>query len=152
MADSESGSPEFLFEFSISLSFGDIRVWQRDGRTDNADHYYSWPPHCGGPANNILTTYILHETVSEGSIDMRAATFLLQSPWTWPRDLETWPIDILKMYIHTKMRCSINWKKCKLVLKVKRQKLSTKLLHHFQCSLCDWRISIKLHQSLTYSF
>jgi len=24
---------------------------QRD-KTDNMDHYYSWPPHSGGPANN----------------------------------------------------------------------------------------------------
>jgi len=23
------------------------------GQTDNADHYYSWRQHCGGPANNI---------------------------------------------------------------------------------------------------
>jgi len=50
------GKPGFLFEFqsnhtSISLSFGDIRVWQTDRRTDNADHCYSWPPHCGGIAN-----------------------------------------------------------------------------------------------------
>jgi len=22
------------------------------GRTDNADHYYSWPPHYGGLANS----------------------------------------------------------------------------------------------------
>jgi len=55
MADSESGSP-FLFKFhsnhrSISLSFGDIHVWQTDRQMDNADHYYSWYPHCGGPAN-----------------------------------------------------------------------------------------------------
>jgi len=48
---------------SISLSFGYIRVWQTDrerqtnrrtdGRT-NADHYYSWPSHCGRPANNLV--------------------------------------------------------------------------------------------------
>jgi len=24
---------------------------QTDGRTDNADHSYSWLPHCGGTAN-----------------------------------------------------------------------------------------------------
>jgi len=51
MADSESGSPDFYSSFLvtyISLSFGDIRVRQTDGRTniqtDNWDHYYSWPP------------------------------------------------------------------------------------------------------------
>jgi len=53
--------PGFLFEFpcnhvSISLSFGDIRVWQTNGdrQTDNTDHYYSWLPHCGGPANKQI--------------------------------------------------------------------------------------------------
>jgi len=49
MADSESVTPKFLFEFNsnpsfISLSFGDIRVkhrhWQNDGWADNADRYY----------------------------------------------------------------------------------------------------------------
>jgi len=50
------GKAGFLFEFpsnntSISLSFEDIRVWQTDGQTDNADHYYSWPPHYGWSAN-----------------------------------------------------------------------------------------------------
>jgi len=52
------GKPGFLFKFSsnhasISLSFGDIRIWQTDGWMDNADHYYSWPPHCDWQANNI---------------------------------------------------------------------------------------------------
>jgi len=49
---------------SISLSFEYIHVWQTDGqtdgRTDNADHYYTL--HCGGPANknaswSSTTTY-----------------------------------------------------------------------------------------------
>jgi len=45
MADSESRSNNT----SISLSTGDIRVWQ----TAYSNHYYSWPAnkHCGGPAN-----------------------------------------------------------------------------------------------------
>jgi len=52
------GKPRFLFEFpsnhtSISLSFGDIRVWQTDGRT-SADHYYSWPPHCDGKSTSCI--------------------------------------------------------------------------------------------------
>jgi len=39
---------KFVFEFLsndmfISLSFGDIRMWLTDRRTDNTDHYYSWP-------------------------------------------------------------------------------------------------------------
>jgi len=47
------GKPGFLFVFrSISLSFGDIYVWQTNGQT-SADHYYSWPLHCSRPANNV---------------------------------------------------------------------------------------------------
>jgi len=64
------GKPGFLFEFpsnqmSISLSFGnirsfgDIRLWQTDRRTDNVDHYYSWPPHCGRPANGVFVCPLL---------------------------------------------------------------------------------------------
>jgi len=50
--------PNFLFKLPsnhmpISLSFGDIRVWQTDRWTDNTDHYYSWPPHCDGPAKHV---------------------------------------------------------------------------------------------------
>jgi len=49
------GKSRFLYELpsnhtSISLSFGDVRLWQ----TDNANHYYSWPPRCGGPAKNTV--------------------------------------------------------------------------------------------------
>jgi len=50
------GKPGLLFKFpnnhtSISFSFGDIRMWQTERQIDNMDQYYSWPPHCGGPAN-----------------------------------------------------------------------------------------------------
>jgi len=51
------GNPKLLFTFhsnnmSISLSFGDICVWQTDREIDSSiDHYYNWPPHCGRPAN-----------------------------------------------------------------------------------------------------
>jgi len=56
-----SGKPGFLFTFNRNLlSFGDIRMWQSDGRmdrlTENMDHYYSWPRHCGQPANNLMPT------------------------------------------------------------------------------------------------
>jgi len=30
-----------------------------DGRVDNADHYYSWPPHCGGPADNVVLVLLV---------------------------------------------------------------------------------------------
>jgi len=67
-SDRESGGrfwiakPGFLFEFlsnhiSISLSFGDIRVWQTDRRTDNVDHYYSWPHIVAGQLINVPTVY-----------------------------------------------------------------------------------------------
>jgi len=49
VADSELGSPD-----SYS-SFGNIRVWHTDGQTDNANHHYSWLPHCGRPASNAGT-------------------------------------------------------------------------------------------------
>jgi len=56
MADSESGSPDsysrFLVNIRLSLSFRDIRVWQTRRQT-SVDHYFSWPPHCGGPANRL---------------------------------------------------------------------------------------------------
>jgi len=29
-----------------------------DRRTDNADHYYSWPPHCGRPANKTVECWL----------------------------------------------------------------------------------------------
>jgi len=64
MAESESGSPvsysSFLVNMFMSLSFADICVWQTDrrtdGRMDNVDHYYSWPPHCHEPANRSWGT------------------------------------------------------------------------------------------------
>jgi len=40
--------PGFQFEFSsnhVSISLWDICLSQAE--TDNVDHYYSWPPHCG---------------------------------------------------------------------------------------------------------
>jgi len=51
-------NPVFLFEFpsnhgSVSFSFSVIRVWPTDKQTDHVDHYYSWPPNCGRPANNV---------------------------------------------------------------------------------------------------
>jgi len=60
MADSESGSPvsysSFLVTiFRLSRLVSEIFACDRQTdslrQTDNADHYYSWPPHCGGPAN-----------------------------------------------------------------------------------------------------
>jgi len=75
MVESESGSPSFYSHFivtvglSVLLSFGDVRIWQ----TDNADHYYSWPPRCGGQlitpdvnCGEVLSAAVLfHCAVSE---------------------------------------------------------------------------------------
>jgi len=47
MADSKSGSPvsdsSFLATIWLSLLVSEICV-----QTDNVNHYYSWPQHCGG--------------------------------------------------------------------------------------------------------
>jgi len=62
MADSESGSPDscstFLVTIRLSRSVWEIFACDRqtDGRTDNADHFYSWPTHCGRPAINARAT------------------------------------------------------------------------------------------------
>jgi len=59
MVDSESGSPvscsSFLVTICLSLLVSEIFACDRqtDKQTDNADHYYRWPPHCGGPAKNV---------------------------------------------------------------------------------------------------
>jgi len=59
MADSESGSPSsyscFIVTIGLSRLVSEIFTCDRqtNGRTDNSDHYYSWPPHCGGAAKNI---------------------------------------------------------------------------------------------------
>jgi len=60
MADSESGSPDsyssFLVTIRLSRLVSEIFTCDKhtDGRTNGrtkADHYYYWPPLCGGPAN-----------------------------------------------------------------------------------------------------
>jgi len=59
MADSESGSPDSYVSFVVTIHppcvVSEIFDYSRvtDGRADNTDHYYSWPPHCCRPANNI---------------------------------------------------------------------------------------------------
>jgi len=62
--DSESGSPvsysSFLITTRLSRLVSEIFPCdkhtdrQTDRETDNVDHYYSWPPHCGGPTNNMM--------------------------------------------------------------------------------------------------
>jgi len=60
MADSESGSPDsylsFLVTIHLSRLVSEIFACDRQtgGQTDNADHCYSCPPHCGGPAENMV--------------------------------------------------------------------------------------------------
>jgi len=75
MADSESGSPDsyssFIVTIHLSRLVSEIFACERQtdgwmgGRTDNVDHYYSWPPHRGKPANKVkalkqLKLYIKH--------------------------------------------------------------------------------------------
>jgi len=50
MADSESGSPSSYSRFIVTISLSRLvsEIFTRDRQTDNADHYYSWPPRCGG--------------------------------------------------------------------------------------------------------
>jgi len=53
MADSESGSPgSYLSFICLSRLVSEIFACHRQmsRQTDNANHYYSWPPHCSGPA------------------------------------------------------------------------------------------------------
>jgi len=56
MADSELKSPvsysSFLVTIRLSRLVSEIFACdrRRDRQTDNADHYYNWPPRCGGPA------------------------------------------------------------------------------------------------------
>jgi len=53
MADSEPGSPISSSRFLVTIRLvSEILAFNR--QTDSADHYYSWPPHCGGPANKNL--------------------------------------------------------------------------------------------------
>jgi len=61
MADYESRSPISYSGFLvivISLSHSVSKMLacdrQTDEQTDNVDHYYSWPEHCGGPANSCI--------------------------------------------------------------------------------------------------
>jgi len=58
--DSKSGSPDSYSSFLVTIHLSRlVRRYSRviDRRTDSADHCLSWrwPPHCGGPANNVCT-------------------------------------------------------------------------------------------------
>jgi len=63
MADSESGSPDSYSSLLVTICLSHLvsEVFTCDGQTDrqtdNADHYYSWPPHFGGPANNAICVF-----------------------------------------------------------------------------------------------
>jgi len=52
MPDSKSGSPSSYSSFPVTiyLSLLVSEIFASDRQTDNADHYYRWPPYCGGPA------------------------------------------------------------------------------------------------------
>jgi len=66
MADSEWGSPVSYSSFLVTIRLSrivseiftcDTQDGQADERMDNVDHYYSWPTHCGRPANDCLTIW-----------------------------------------------------------------------------------------------
>jgi len=67
MADSESGNPSSYLRFIVTVGLSHLvsEIFVCDRQTDNADHYYSWPPHCGVPANPHLFAYMLccYETI-----------------------------------------------------------------------------------------
>jgi len=64
LADSESGSLDsyscFLVTILLSRLVSEIFVYdkQTDGKTDNADHYYSWPHIVAGQLK--MRSYVLH--------------------------------------------------------------------------------------------
>jgi len=56
--ESDGRNPDFLFAFdsnhnSISLSFRDIRVWNRDGRMSIVTKLVAAPHHSNGSANKL---------------------------------------------------------------------------------------------------
>jgi len=56
MADCESGSPSSYSHFIVTIGLSRLvsEIFACDRQTDNSNHYYSWPPHCGGPANRVV--------------------------------------------------------------------------------------------------
>jgi len=63
ITDSESGSPDSYSSFLVTIRLSRLvsEIFTCDGRMDvgrmdNADSYYSWPPHCDGPANRWKVT------------------------------------------------------------------------------------------------
>jgi len=62
MADSKSGSPDSYSSFlvTIRLSLLVSGIFACDRQMDNADHYYSLPPHCGGAANKWSCSILVH--------------------------------------------------------------------------------------------
>jgi len=60
IGDSESGSPVSYSSFLITICLSRLvsEIFACDRQMDNADHYYSWPPHCGRPANKICSIIV----------------------------------------------------------------------------------------------
>jgi len=56
-ADSQSGSLDSYSTFLVTIHLSRLvsEIFARAIQMDNADHYYSWPPHSGGPADNDAT-------------------------------------------------------------------------------------------------
>jgi len=102
--------PKFLVAFhsnhrSMSLSFGDIRMWQTDRRTTRTIPIVG--PHIvagqltrtsniamalqakSNSSRLTLHTNIIQLNCGCGSTNLRAAVFLLPRSWPWPYDSET---------------------------------------------------------------
>jgi len=79
MADSESGSPvsysSFLVTIRLSRLVSEIFACDRETERQRGLLLYSWPSHCGGPANNGERRT---ECVRESGT--RAYTVFLRSP------------------------------------------------------------------------
>jgi len=68
MADSESENPDsyssFLVTICLSGAVSEIFAYVTDRRTDNADHYCTWPLHCGGPGQLIIIEILVSTGVT----------------------------------------------------------------------------------------
>jgi len=64
-ADLELESPDSYSSFLVTIRISSLvlEIFVLDRQTANMDHSYSWPPHCGGPANKFEETqlYMCHQ-------------------------------------------------------------------------------------------
>jgi len=81
MADSESGSLDYCSNFLVTIRLSRLvsEIFACDGWMDNADHYYSWLPQCGGPAINITFFFSRALLSCKGLVDVWPWVFLFRS-------------------------------------------------------------------------